>query len=286
MSGAAEHNRDDESSESEDSVGGVSEREVEDVEERSRLRVPVIYEIVRREGETEMARPTVSLCWSGLAAGLSLSFSLLAQAVLHRLLPDAGWRPLVTGFGYCFGFLIVVLGRQQLFTENTVTAVLPVFAEPTLAHFRSLVRMWVVVFVANLVGTLAAAAFCTFTPVIPPELRDAMLALSGHVAAGTWVTMFFGGITSGFLIATMVWLIPSAEGTQFHVITVVTYLIAIGSFPHVIAGSMDAFMLLLGGHWGVGEMLAHFTIPVLFGNIVGGTVLFALLSYAQVMHEM
>ena len=127
-----------------------SEHEVEDIEDRSRLRVPLIYEVVRREGEEEMARPAVSLMWSGIAAGLSISFSLIAQAVLTLHLPDAPWRPLVTSLGYPVGFLIVVLGRQQLFTENTITAVLPFAAEPTLANMRRLVRMWIIVFLANI----------------------------------------------------------------------------------------------------------------------------------------
>src|SRR5215469_15499675 len=96
----------------------ITEREVEDVEERSRPRTPVIYEVVRRMGEEEMERPAVSLWWSGVAAGLSISFSLLAQAILQTHLPDAPWRDLVSSLGYVVGFLMVVLSRQQLFTEN------------------------------------------------------------------------------------------------------------------------------------------------------------------------
>jgi formate-nitrite transporter family protein len=79
---------------------GVTEREVADIEERAQPRTPVIYEVVRRLGEEEMARPPASLWWSGVEAGLSISFSLLAQAVLYVHLPHAIWRPLVTGFGY------------------------------------------------------------------------------------------------------------------------------------------------------------------------------------------
>src|SRR5689334_24730144 len=108
-------------------AGGISEDEVKDVEELATPRTPVIYEVVRRLGEEEMERPATSLWWSGVAAGLSISFSLLAQAILQAHLPDAPWRPLVVGFGYCVGFLMVVLGRQQLFTESTITVVLPVF---------------------------------------------------------------------------------------------------------------------------------------------------------------
>ena len=160
---------------------GVSEHEIEDIEDRARLRTPIIYEIVRREGETEMNRPITSLWWSGFAAGLSISFSLLAQAALLVHLPDASWRPLVTGFGYSVGFLIVVLARQQLFTENTVTVVLPVVAEFTLTNVRRLARMWSVVFAANMTGTFVAALFCAFTPVLNPELRHGMLDLSAQM---------------------------------------------------------------------------------------------------------
>jgi Formate/nitrite transporter len=113
---------------------GVTEREVADIEERAQPRTPVIYEVVRRLGEEEMARPPVSLWWSGVAAGLSISFSLLAQAVLYVHLPDAIWRPLVTGFGYSVGFLMVVLSRQPLFTENTITVVLLVMKQFSLAN--------------------------------------------------------------------------------------------------------------------------------------------------------
>jgi formate/nitrite transporter FocA (FNT family) len=265
---------------------GVSEHEVEDIEDRARLRTPVIYEIVRREGEAEMDRPITSLWWSGAAAGVSISFSLLAQAVLWVHLPAAPWRPLVTGFGYSVGFLIVVLARQQLFTENTVTVVLPVMAELTLANVRRLARMWAVVFAANMAGTLVAALFCTLTPVLTPELRHGMLELSGHLLGLGWAAMFFRAVGAGFLIASMVWLIPSAEGAKFEVVTMATYLIAIAGFTHIVAGSVEGFLLVLDGQWSLWQMIARFTIPVLLGNIAGGTALFAVISYAQVMKEM
>src|SRR6201991_3876390 len=108
---------------------GISAQEVENVEDMSTPRTPVIYEVVRRLGEEEMIRPATSLWWSGVAAGLSISFSLLAQAILLTHLPDTDWRPLVVGFGYCIGFLMVVLGNQQLFTESTITVVLPLLKD-------------------------------------------------------------------------------------------------------------------------------------------------------------
>lgn len=200
-----------------------------------------------------MARPAVSLWWSGVAAGLSISFSLLAQAVLLTHLPDAPWRPLVVSFGYSVGFVMVVLSREQLFTETTITAVLPVMAGFTPGNLWKLARMWGIVLLASM------------TP--------------------GWFEMVFKGISSGFLIAAMVWLLPSAEAAQFHVTVLMTWLIAAGGFMHIVAGSVEAFLLVLNGDLQWLSMIDGFIVPVLIGNIIGGTALFALIAYAQVMKE-
>ena len=100
----------------------------EQVEERVSPSAHVLHEAIRREAEDELARSPSSLWWSGLAAGLSMGFSVVTQGLLRSHLPDAPWRPLVTNFGYTIGFLIVVLGHQQLFTENTVTPIISVLA--------------------------------------------------------------------------------------------------------------------------------------------------------------
>lgn len=265
---------------------GMTSEESEDVEERSSPRSPVIYEVVRRHGEEEMVRPAVSLWWSGFAAGVSISFSLLSQALLTEHLPDAPWRPLIASFGYSVGFLIVVLARQQLFTENTITIVLPVMARPRWESVGRLARVWGIVLAANLTGTFFAAVFCTVTPVVDQELRNAMLEISRHMMENDWPQMFFKGIASGFLIATMVWLIPSFGGSQFHVITLMTWLIAVGEYTHIVAGSMEAFLLVMTGELALWRMLVDFTVPVLLGNVIGGTALFALITYAQVMKEL
>jgi formate/nitrite transporter FocA (FNT family) len=97
--------------------------------------------------------------------------------------------------------------------------------------------------------------------------------------------MLFRAITSGFLMAAMVWMIPAAETLKFHVITMMTWLIAVGGFTHIVAGSMEAYMLMIAGDWPWWTVLGQFMVPVLIGNMIGGTALFALISYAQVMEE-
>jgi formate/nitrite transporter FocA (FNT family) len=264
---------------------GISEHEIEDVEEMSTPRTPVIYEVVRRQGDEEMERPATSLWWSGIAAGLSMSFSLLAQAVLHQHLPATNWRPLVAGFGYCVGFLMTVLARQQLFTETTITVVLPVLKDLSWATLWRLLRLWAIVLVANLIGTLFAAIFCRYSPVLPDGLFDNMIEISRGLLALSWWQMAFHAVSAGFLIAAMVWMIPTAENQQFVVITLMTWLIAVSGATHIIAGSMEAYLLAFAGDWTWWQTILSFIVPVLLGNVVGGTVLFAVISYAQVMKE-
>jgi formate/nitrite transporter FocA (FNT family) len=260
--------------------------EVEDIEVHSVPPTPVIYDVVCKMGEEEMGRPATSLWWSGFAAGLSISFSLLAQSILLIHLPDAPWRLLVTSFGYSVGFVMAVLSRQQLFTENTITVVLPVMARPSLRSLGLMARLWSIVLLANLAGTLFSALFCSFAPVISPELKSGMLDISRQLTEHGWIDMLARGVSAGFLMAAMVWILPGANTAQFSVVLIMTYLIAAGQFMHIVAGSMEAFLLVVNGELGLWPMLADFIVPVLVGNIVGGTALFALISYAQVMNEL
>lgn len=260
-------------------------KDVQRLEEEATPPTPAIYETVRRYGKEEMVRPAVSLWWSGLAGGLSISFSLLTEGILRMHLPESGWRELVVALGYPVGFLMVVLSRQQLFTETTITVMLPLIKEPTREHFVGAARMWAVVLAANLAGTLFAALFCTFAPVVSPELRASMLDVSRMAMDHAWLEIGFRGITAGFLMAAMVWLIPAAGNTQFHIVLLITYVIGAGDFSHIVAGSMEAFLLAVNGAMPPGTLFGGFLAPVLVGNVIGGTALFAVISYAQVMKE-
>jgi len=265
--------------------GAISAQEGRDIEEMSAPRTPVIYKVVSKFGAEEMDRPAVSLWWSGVAAGLSISFSLLAQTILMLRLPESSWSPLLGALGYAVGFVIVILSRQQLFTENTVTAVLPLLAKFTPRNLWRLSRLWAIVLLANMAGALVAALFFSFTPALDGEMQQAMLKISGQILNHGWLAMAVKGVAAGFLMAAMVWLLPGAEAAQFYVIVMMTWLIAAGGFMHIVAGSVEAFMLVLHGDMGWFAMLLDFTAPVLIGNIVGGTVLFAVLAHAQVMQE-
>jgi formate/nitrite transporter FocA (FNT family) len=191
----------------------------------------------------------------------------------------------VSGFGYCIGFLMAVLGSQQLFTENTITVVLPVLKSFSGKTVWRMAQLWAIVLVANLAGTMIAALICLYSPVLTRDLLAGMLTISRVLLDLSWPEMFFRAIASGFLIAEMVWMIPSAESAKFAVVTLMTYRVAIGGFTHIVAGSMEGYMLVLNGDWEWRCMIGQFIAPVLLGNMVGGTALFSLISYAQVMEE-
>jgi formate/nitrite transporter FocA (FNT family) len=255
------------------------------LEEETTAETPVIYEAVRRLGEQELGRPAMSLAWSGLAAGLSMGFSLLAQAALHRHLPAAPWTELVSALGYPVGFLMVVISRQQLFTETTITVVVPLLAKPGLAKLGSAAKMWAIVLLSNLLGTAAFAAFAGLTPAVSATLHDAMIEVSRSAVLHSPLELGAGAVVTGYLMAAMVWLVTSAGGSSVAIVTVMTYLIGIGGFAHIVAGTAESVTLVIAGELPWSAMLIDFTLPVLLGNVVGGTLLFALLSHAQVMHE-
>lgn len=265
--------------------GGLTKREKAQLSEHLRLRAAAVYEIIRAEGEGELNRSMPALWWSGIGAGLSIGFSVVAEGLLTAHLPEAPWKPLVDNLGYSVGFLIVILARQQLFTENTLTPVLPVIKRNSLKWYLVLLRLWGVVLAANLVGCLVFATVIAHTEILNEPIRQAILHIGQHMMENSAGEMFVKGIAAGWLIAALVWTMPSSEGSEFLIITLMTYLIALGDFTHVIAGSTEAFFLLLTGEIGLGQTVFQFFLPTLSGNVVGGTLLFAVLSYAQVKEE-
>lgn len=260
-----------------------TEREAEEVEQRSAPRGAVVYKAIKKEGEDELDRSSSALAWSGLAAGMSMGFSFLTQAMLHARLADTPWRPLVTSLGYSVGFLIVVLGRQQLFTENTLTVILPLLTKRDGKTLANVLRLWSVVFVANIAGAFLFALAIAKTEAVDGETFHAMKALAEHALSNTFTTVLLRGIYAGWLIALMVWLLPFAEAARIWVIIIITYVVGLAHFAHIIAGAVEAFFATLTGAATLAELLIGFVIPALLGNIIGGVSLVAALNHAQVV---
>lgn len=243
----------------------------------------VVYHAILVEGIGELRRGSAALWWSGLAAGLSMGFSLVAEGLLQfHLGDDASWTPLLTKFGYSIGFLFVILGRQQLFTENTLTAILPLLEQKSFVTLRNVARLWAVVLSANLVGAAVFALTTAKLAVFPPAISEVFIEIGRHAVGWSVGELFLRGIFAGWLIALMVWLLPYAESARVAVIIIVTYLVGLGGFPHIIAGSVEAMYLAVSGEIGWWDCIVRYMVPTLLGNIVGGVALVAALNHAQV----
>ena len=255
------------------------------VDEQKRPNALIIHETIRSEGESELRRTVAALLLSGFAAGLSMGFSLIAQGLLQSHLPETGWRHLITSLGYTIGFLIVVLGRQQLFTENTLTPILPLLHNRDLATLGRVARLWALVLVANLAATWLISYAMFHTEVFDSEGRAAFLELSRHTVSSPFWTTCLKAVFAGWLIALMVWLLPAAEGSRLLVILVITYVVSLGDFAHIIAGSVDASYLVHAGAASFADYVTRFLLPTLLGNVVGGVALVGVLNYGQVAPE-
>jgi formate/nitrite transporter FocA (FNT family) len=255
--------------------------EAEEAERRSAPSGSVVYQAIRSEGESELERATSALAWSGLAAGLSMGFSFTGEAIVHAHLPDVVWRPLLVAFGYSLGFLIVVLGRQQLFTENTLTVILPLLAKRDRHTMANVARLWATVLAANLAGAFLFALVLAKTEVVDSEVFHSMVTLGTESLNRTFAVVLLRGIFAGWLIALMVWLLPFAETARVGVIVIITWLVGVAHLSHVIAGAIASMFAALTGHASAAEVAMGFFLPALLGNILGGVSLVAAIAHAQ-----
>lgn len=263
----------------------ATDPEPHDVEDLKAADAKDIHRAVIEEGDKELDRPIASLFFSGLAAGMAISASLIAEGALHEGLPDAPWRHLVVALGYPVGFLLVILGRMQLFTESTITAMLPLVARPSRWALARTLRLWGVVLVANLIGTALTGGAIAGGALGDPPLRDAMIEIATKITELGPAATFVNAIPAGFLIAIIAWSLPNAREQAFLVIFGVTYVVALGGFSHSIVGSDQAFLLMFSGHTTPWQAIVEQIVPATLGNLMGGAGVFALLAHAQVRGE-
>lgn len=262
------------------------DEEIEVDEEALPSRAAAVHEQIRQEGEKELERDGMALLFSAIAAGLSMGASLMAKGIFQVNLEGVPGAFLLENLGYTFGFIIVIMARQQLFTENTVTAVLPIMHKPTGSNLLLLLRLWGLVLLGNLIGTGLASLAFTHMPIFDDATRQAFVSISQKVMENTPGEMFANAVVSGWIIATMVWMFPSSGAAKLWVIILMTWLVALGDLAHIVVGSVEILYLVFNGVVSWQEFLWPFALPTLAGNIIGGTFIFALISHAQIRNDM
>ncbi|MBB3061561.1 formate/nitrite transporter family protein [Microbulbifer rhizosphaerae] len=235
----------------------------------------------------EYERDNRSLFLSSIAAGLEIGFSFFLMAAFYTHFytqVDREMLYFITSLSYPIGFVMVIIGRSDLFTEHTTLAILPVLDGRQ--RWRSLGRIWSVIYAGNMLGAMIfSLIFVRF------------VALSQHIDGGVFdyyeakmvvdsdSGMFLGAIFAGWLMGLLGWVVTSSSDTigRIVVISVITFLIGFGGLAHCIAGAVAIFSAWFGTEGGVGIVgILRFLGLATLGNIVGGSIFVGLLKYGYI----
>lgn len=237
------------------------------------------------EGSGELERSSAGLLLSGVSGGLDVSFSVLLIAVIQTAsagqIGPAVLRFLEAG-AYTVGFILVIFGRSELFTEHTTLAVLPVLARRE--STAQLLRLWSLVYVANLSGACGASALFSW---LGPELGvvgvHELHALAERTVNCPPDTMLVSGVVAGWLMGLVSWLVTAGRDTvgQIIFVALVTGAIGLCRLHHCIVGSIEVLTGVFAGA-PVGPLdYFRFLGITTVGNAVGGSVFVALLKFAH-----
>jgi formate/nitrite transporter FocA (FNT family) len=246
-----------------------------------------IYEQVAKNARQELGRSSVSLAISGLAGGIFMGLSALGTAIALAMLTPPGAEPsgtvqFISRMFYPLGFIVVILGRSQLFTENTLYPVALVLAEKK--HFWQTARLWATVLPFNVLGALAFASLASQTNAIHSDVVQSIANLGLEAIHHPAATIFWSGFMGGWIIATVAWLVSGSHSItgSVMIIWLLAFVVGLGGFAHCIAASGEVFTAILIGR---APWIAFPTwfFPAVAGNICGGVGMVTLLEYGQVI---
>jgi formate/nitrite transporter FocA (FNT family) len=242
-----------------------------------------IYNQVAENARKELKRSTTSLGISGFGGGTFMGLSALGPAIVLSMLGHSKSEELISRMFYPLGFIVVILGRSQLFTENTLYPVALVLAEKR--HFWNTLRLWSVVLPSNIVGAFCFAFIASRTPAYAPgivvELGNLGLDAIAHPAAA----LFWSGVIGGWMIALTAWLVSGSHSItgSVMIIWMLTFVVGLGNFAHCIATSCEVLVAVLS-HRAPWIAYPTWLIPAVMGNICGGVGLVTILEYGQVIY--
>ena len=248
-----------------------------------------INEILNEQIETAMHehnRSGQDLFLSAISAGLEIGFSVFLMAVLHTLFhnivhPSA--LHIMLAFAYPLGFIFVIIGRSELFTEHTTLAVIPVLNKN--ATVKSLLVLWGIIYAGNLLG---GYVFGYILSVLPEGMKiieySAYLALAEMLINYPWHIILISGMLAGWLMGLLSWLITSSQETisRIIIITLITTVIGIGGLHHAIVGSIEVFTAVLTSKSVTIGDYFHVQLWATVGNIIGGVVFVAFVKFSHV----
>jgi formate/nitrite transporter FocA (FNT family) len=239
-----------------------------------------IYEQVAKNARVELDRDAFSLMVSGLAGGMGMGLTALAVSVAGATLGPSGPAHFVACLLYPIGFIVVILGRSQLFTENTLYPVALMLAES--GHFLRTARLWALVLPFNIIGAFLFAVLTARTGALKPEFVTEMVRLGVEAAGKSTGTVFWSAVVGGWIIAMVAWLVSGSHSITGSValIWLLTFLVGLGGFAHCIASSGEILAAVVTHQLELADY-GRWIVLAVAGNICGGVLLVTLLEYGQ-----
>jgi formate-nitrite transporter family protein len=239
-----------------------------------------IYEQVSRNARRELERSNSALALSGLVGGLTMGLTGLSVSAVAALLGQTAWAQFLAFLFYPMGFMAVILGRGQLFTENTLYPVALILSERR--HILSTLRLWLIVFTSNIAGALLFALLCARTKALQPGILAVMAGYGSAAAEVSLRHVYWSAVVGGWIIALVAWLVSGSHSITGSValIWTLTFIVGVGHFAHCIATSGEILVAVLLRQVTTLTYLRWLVFAVA-GNISGGVLLVTLLEYGQ-----
>lgn len=251
------------------------------VEQTQRRTAREIFEAVEDNAHEELRRSVQALAFSGFAGGLTMGLTGLSVASALVMLGDTPSHEFIANLVYPIGFIAVIIGRAQLFTENTLYPVALILSERR--HVRDTARLWGVVLLFNILGASAFAALATRTSSLLPEIMRNLIELGIRASQGSSAHIFWSGVIGGWIIALVAWMVTASHWTigQIVVIWLRTFVVGVGHFAHCVASSGEIMSAVFAGSVAFPRYL-HWLALATAGNICGGVTIVTLLNFGQV----
>ncbi len=240
-----------------------------------------IFQYVEDNAHEELRRSPQALAFSGFAGGLAMGLTGLGVASALAALPEVPTRDFLAYLIYPLGFIAVIIGRAQLFTENTLYPVALILSERK--HFVDTLRLWSVVYTFNILGAIAFAALAILTPALSQNIHQELTHLGLMAAQGSFGHIFWSGVIGGWIIALVAWMVTASHWTigQIAVIWFLTFVVGIGHFAHCIASSGEIMSAVFAGQVPFVRYL-EWLATATAGNVLGGVIIVTLLNFGQV----
>ena len=242
-----------------------------------------IYKQVASNARQELKRSSISLAISGFAGGTFMGLSALGNGIALAMLGSSSKLQFVGKMFYPLGFIVVILGRSQLFTENTLYPVALVLAEKR--HLWNTLRLWSVVLPSNVFGAFAFASLVSFTNALDPQIVHALGHLGTEALNHPASAVFWSGVMGGWIIALAAWLVSGSHSItgSVMIIWMLTFVVGLGNFAHCIATSGEILVAVLT-HQAPWRSYPAWFFPAVAGNICGGVGMVTLIEYGQVIY--